>query len=89
MAAREFRGAADYYESESSGLGEAFLHEIDRCIQTILEYPEAAPIIAGSVRRRLMRRFPYALLYSIQPAQIRILAVMNLRRRPFYWIGRE
>jgi hypothetical protein len=47
MAAREFRTAADYYESESSGLGEAFLHELERCIQTIFEYPEAAPIIAG------------------------------------------
>jgi hypothetical protein len=42
----------------------------------------------GDVRRRLLR-FPYALLYKSKPSGIRILAVMNLRRRPAYWIGRE
>ncbi len=33
--------------------------------------------------------FPYALLYKIKPSGIRILAVMNLKRRPTYWVGRE
>ena len=89
MAAEELRGAIAYYESESTGLGEAFLHEIERCTETILDYPEAAPIVSGSVGRRLTQRFPYALIYSIRSTEIRILAVMNLRRRPFYWTGRE
>ncbi len=88
MAAQELRGAIDYYESESIGLGEAFLHEIERCTETILDYPEAAPLVTGSVRRRLTRRFPYAVLYSIRSTEIRILAVMNLNRQPLYWIGR-
>jgi hypothetical protein len=29
------------------------------------------------------------LLYRIEPHTIRILAVMNLRRRPACWVGRE
>ena len=33
--------------------------------------------------------FPYALLYTVKPDGIRILAVMNLKRRPAYWVGRE
>lgn len=41
------------------------------------------------MRRRLVRRFPYAVLYSISPDLIRILAVMHSRRRPMYWIERE
>jgi len=28
-------------------------------------------------------------LNKIQPSGIRILAVMNLKRRPTYWVGRE
>ena len=46
-------------------------------------------VLVGAVRRRLLRRFPYALLYKIKPDGIRVLAVMNLKRRPTYWIGRE
>jgi hypothetical protein len=46
-------------------------------------------VLRGEVRRRLLRRFPYALLYKIKPDSIRILAVMNLRRRPSYWLGRD
>lgn len=89
LAQRELNEAAQYYESESPGLGAAFLNEIQRCIGDILKQPEAGPVLVGAVRRRLMRRFPYAVLYSIKPAGIRILAVMNLRRRPMYWVGRE
>jgi hypothetical protein len=37
----------------------------------------------------LLPRFPYALLYSIKPDAIWVLAVMNLKRRPMYWVGRE
>lgn len=62
---------------------------MERGLQLIAEYPEAGMILRGSVRRRLLRRFPYALLYPIKPDGIRILAVMNLKRRPAYWVGRE
>jgi plasmid stabilization system protein ParE len=89
LAERELNEAAQYYDSESSGLRAAFLNEIQRCIQSILDYPEAGPVLVGSVRRRLARRFPYAVLYSIRPGGIRVLAVMNLKRRPTYWVGRD
>ena len=89
LADRELNEAAQYYELESPGLGSSFLKEVDRCLQSIEEHPEAGVILRGSVRRRLLRRFPYALLYKIKPSSIRILAVMNLKRRPTYWVGRE
>ena len=88
LAERELNEAAAYYDSEAAGLGAAFLKEIQHCIQSICDRPEAAPLLAGAVRRRLARRFPYAVLYSIQPAEIRVLAIMHLRRRPMYWIER-
>jgi hypothetical protein len=60
-----------------------------KCLQSIESHPEAGMILRGSVRRRLLHRFPYALLYKIKPSGIRILAVMSLKRRPTYWVGRE
>lgn len=88
LAEQELNDAAQYYELESPGLGNAFLAEAQRCCDGIVEYPEAGPVALGSIRRRLVRRFPYAILYSVRPDAIRVLAVMNLKRRPAYWIGR-
>ena len=79
---------AHYYVLEREGLGESFPREVERALAYIREYPEAAPLLAGNVRRRLVRRFPYAVLYSVHDAVLRVLAIMNLRRRPFYWADR-
>ena len=88
LAERELNDAAEYYESNGAGLGAAFLTEVQRCCEGMFEYPSAGLVMTGSVRRRLIRRFPYALLYRIREDQVRILAVMNLKRRPGYWVGR-
>jgi toxin ParE1/3/4 len=77
LAEHELNEAAQYYDLEDRGLGAAFLEEVDRCLESIQAHPEAGAILRGAVRRRLLRRFPYALLYKIKPGGIRILAVMN------------
>ena len=89
LAKRELNEAAQYYEAERHGLGQAFVTEVERCTEAIVRHPEAGAVVHGSVRRRLIRRFPYALLYSVRPGSVRILAVMNLKRRPAYWVGRS
>ena len=89
LAVRELNEAAQYYHLERPGLGSSFLREVERCLRAIQKDPEAGLIVRGSVRRRLLRRFPYALLYTVQPTSILILAVMSLKRRPTYWVGRE
>ena len=89
LAERELNEAAQYYDAEEPGLGTSFLQEVDRCLRFIRAHPEGGSVLRGDVRRRLVRRFPYALLYKIKPTGIRILAVMNLTRRPTYWVGRE
>ena len=88
LAKVELNEAARYYASESPGLGAVFLTEAERSITVILEHPESSPLVGRSVRRRLLSRFPYGLLYRVRGNQLRILAVMNLRRRPGYWVGR-
>ena len=89
LADRELNEAAQYYELETPGLGLAFVNEVERCVRSIVQHPEAGTAVQGGIRRRLLRRFPYALLYSIKADGIRILAVMNQKRRPTYWVGRQ
>jgi toxin ParE1/3/4 len=89
LARRELNEAAQFYDSENPGLGSAFLDEIERCTHAIVQFPEAGPLIIGTICRRWVLRFPYALLYSTKSDRLRVLAVMNLKRRPMYWVGRE
>ena len=88
LAEIELCDAAEYYEAESPGLGTAFLDEVERCIDFIGENPEAGTLIRGPIRRRLVHRFPFGILYSYTSHGVRILAIMNLKRRPNYWVGR-
>ena len=67
LADRELNEAAQYYDGKTPGLGPSFI--------SVAEQSEAGVILAGTVRRRLLRRFPYALLYKINPGGVRILAV--------------
>ena len=89
MAEQELNDAASYYHASRPGLGQAFLDEVERAVTQILEYPEAAPLVNRTVRKKLVRRFPYSVMYSISAADIRILAIAHQQRRPFYWRGRR
>ena len=66
LAEQELNDAAQYYDLESPGLGAAFLTEVQRSCKAITEYPKAGPVVAASIRRRLVSRFPYALLYTVR-----------------------
>ena len=89
MAEQELNDAASYYNALRPGLGQTFLDEAERAVTQILEYPEAAPLVNRTVRKKLVRRFPYSVLYSLRTEGIWILAIAHQKRRPFYWRGRR
>lgn len=88
LAQAEINEAKAYYAHVSPRLASAFLDEIERAVRLITEFPHSNPIIRAKVRRKLVRKFPYAIIYSIRQEEIRILAIANTKRRPFYWRGR-
>lgn len=85
----ELLDASRYYESRQVGLGSAFLDDIELVLTSITEQPDAGRVLKGIVRRQLCHRFPYAVVYSVPNEEIRVLAIMNLRRRPNYWVERS
>jgi toxin ParE1/3/4 len=88
-AEKEFLEAIEYYEDCSEGLGEDFSMEVYATVKNILSYSQAWPILEDNVRRCLTNRFPYGVLYSIEPDRVYILAIMHLHRRPDYWKHRR
>ena len=88
-AEEEFRKATDYYAEIEPGLGYDFALEIYSTIKRSVEFPKAWAVLEGDVRRSLVRRFPYGILYSEERDGIFIVAVMNLHREPEYWQHRK
>jgi plasmid stabilization system protein ParE len=81
--------AAAFYERECPGLGAAFLDEVQTALTALAQFPEGSPLLRGRIRRKVLLRFPYSLMYSVHAGQLRILAVAHEKRRPFYWHGRQ
>ena len=89
LAEIELNDAAIFFENEKEGLGFRFLAAMQAAVTHIQEQPQASPVIIENIRRKVLGRFPYSIIFSIKPDRIRILAVASQRRRPFYWRGRE
>lgn len=88
-AEAETREAAEWYERQRPGLGLEFLVAVDAAIQLICLSPERSPRLETvpeeeSVRRHLLKRFPFAIIYETTTSEIRIVAVAHTRRRPNY-----
>ena len=58
-------------------------------VYRIGESPNRYPEIDEDVRRCMARKFPYAVLYIIEPDYLLILAVMHCSREPNYWKNRQ
>ena len=88
LAAKEFEDAFEYYEAQEIGLGERFRQEVWSAISILERYPEAGQEVRPKVRRILIRRFPYKLIYTFFDETIYVLAVAHGYRKPDYWVER-
>ncbi|MEK8035972.1 MAG: type II toxin-antitoxin system RelE/ParE family toxin [candidate division NC10 bacterium] len=84
----EVNEAAKYYEERVPGLGLLFLAAVEEAVEKVLADPEAFQLVGDEIRHKLIRRFPYSLLYVIEPDRIRVSAVAHQKRRPGYWSHR-
>lgn len=84
-AEEEMNDASSYYEAASNGLGFDFLADVQFGIDSVREHPYLGEAIGNELRRKLLHRFPFSLIYSVEPDAILIIAVAHYGRRPGYW----
>jgi plasmid stabilization system protein ParE len=84
----EFEEAERYYERQAPGLGAAFRAAIKEALPRIRAWPLSCPVERGSIRRLVLSRFPYKLLYSVESDHLYVIAVVHQHREPEYWVGR-
>lgn len=88
LAGREVMEAAEFYEGKESGLGAAFVDQFDQAIAMLLSDPLRWPVVEGSIRRVMLRRFPFGIYYRVVDQVIRVLTVKHHRRHPGYGLAR-
>jgi len=88
IATQELDDAVEWYDRQSAGLGHQFLDELDRVVHRIKSYPDSCQELTPGLRRALISRFPYGLIYTHEPDAIVVVAVAHLHREPRYWIDR-
>ena len=77
--------AQAWYEERAPGLGHEFSRAVDAAIAGILRFPRACPKVHGPVRKALLRRFPYSLLFLVEDDDIVVLACFHHRKDPRAW----
>ena len=88
-AKREFDEGERYYARQVTGLGARFRADVREALVRLRNWPLAAPVERADIRRLILNRFPYKLLYSVEADYLYIIAVAHLHRAPDYWIERN
>jgi toxin ParE1/3/4 len=88
QARAEFFAQIVHYEAQQRGLGERFRLAIETTAQAAAELPAHGKPAAGGTRRRIVKRFPFSLIYTETTDGVLVHAVAADRRSPEYWLNR-
>lgn len=88
-AREEFEAAERYYGRQVPGLDARWREEIRGALRRLRAWPLAFPVERGDIRRLILSRFPYKLLYAVEADVIYVVAIAHQHRKPGYWAGRS
>jgi len=82
--------AAGWYEVQREDLGIDFRDRRARSASRVADAPQTWPLVRDvperlNVRRFLLRRFPYSVVFIEFDAKIRVLAIAHTSREPGFW----
>jgi plasmid stabilization system protein ParE len=81
----DFLDAIRYYADRSRTVASRFVQEVRSGIELISTHPEIGPRISHNARRKVLRNFPYSLIYADEGKELLVVGVARDNRRPGYW----
>jgi len=87
-ARAEYVAAVERYKAESLDHGREFAEEFRAAVNAVLAFPRSYAADAEGVRKRVLRNYPYALVYRLEEDMVEVLACAHTSRRPGYWKDR-
>lgn len=88
-AENELAEARQWYAHQRADLDLEFMQSIDDAMSRIVASPSQYPNIYKSLRRIVVRRFPFAIFYEVAANETQIIAVFHSRRDPERWKSRK
>ena len=86
VARQELINAQDWYENASHGLGRRFRAAVNSLVERMSVNPGQFPVVYKNIRRAVMRRFPYALMFIVEPDDaLTVIACFHGSRDPAQW----
>jgi plasmid stabilization system protein ParE len=90
VAARaDVADARQWYRRRDPALAPRFLRAVDECVDQLLAHPEIGPIVEGSIRRLLLRGFPYGVFYRLYGDEAVVIACLHGARSSRAWRRRS
>ena len=87
-AKAEFEVAIDYYEAAGPSLGIDLVSDFLTVKERLFLFPESSVLLPLGVRKAVLSRFPFNIIYDIEGDTIVIMAFMHQSREPNYWKDR-
>ena len=69
-----------FYEGKRIGLGKQFINELEQILQLISLSPGLFPKHRRGLKKAIIRRFPFIIIFEIEKAVITIYAVFHTSR---------
>jgi len=88
-AREEIEDARTWYRRRSDVLGRDFARSLRLCLRGIEQFPEQHPVVHRNIRRALLRRYPYMILYVPLDHASAVLGCFHIRRNPQDWQSRR
>ena len=77
-----------WYQQIDPNLAFRFTLETFATLRRIKTFPYQFPIIRGTTRRALLKRFPYSIFFSLNNDGLFVIAVVHQRRSETIWMDR-
>ena len=84
-AVQDLAAAEQWYLDEAPHVLASFEEEIDRAFRLVSERPKLYQVVESTVRRALVRRFPFSVFYRVLPEWIEVIAIVHQSRDPRTW----
>ena len=85
-AEEDIEAGQRYLEDQREGIGTAFLSELTDAIDQLEQFPRSAPIIESEIRRKVLRKFSYAIYYRvISESELLVITIQHTSQNPDRW----
>jgi toxin ParE1/3/4 len=75
----------DAFANDSLAKGAKFQAAFMRAVETIQQYPESGHPVVRGIRRKLIRGYPYSVIYRPSADYVYVIAIAHFKQKWGYW----